>query len=390
MLGYSPSGVHILKSPVGTGKTAMVLLTAIELLALDRLPPYVILAGPRTALKTVADECKRFGFRVDTLQATIVERKVEGTRSVRTPRKHRITIVEHDHLRRVVDTIQRLGSYMIVVDEVHKCFNATKRTSAAFTLVQAARFAIAMTGTMVIDGDLQKLVQWLGLVVPFPVTTRNVPAAVAMIHSFAARPPVTIGRSEIVVEMEGENLKQYQGMVSRPLGGVLERVDRMSLANAMALSQRVTDERMVQETVKHIADGVLLVAQNKQHQRRLAEHLLAAGIPPRQILAMDPTNGVNFTSLTETGLRVVIARVKYPEGFTLTAFGTMITSVYPSNQAARTQMEGRLARLSQSRARVQFIKIMSGIQVFIHKNHQSAKSIEIALDALAKAVDLQL
>lgn len=66
----------------------------------------------------------------------------------------------------------------------------------------------------------------------------------------------------------------------------------------------------------------------------------------------------------------------------------MVTSVYPSNNAQLTQIEGRINRVSQQRSELDYRTVHCGILTIILQNHQKAKNLEIALVGLAKEIDM--
>mgnify|MGYP001331571356 CR=1 FL=1 len=82
--------------------------------------------------------------------------------------------------------------------------------------------------------------------------------------------------------------------------------------------------------------------------------------------------------------KVVIVPIKRPEGYTLTRLKVLITSIYPSNQATRTQIEGRINRIGQKANVLEYRIIHAGILTNIMNNHDDAKSLEIALIKMSK------
>jgi hypothetical protein len=68
----------------------------------------------------------------------------------------------------------------------------------------------------------------------------------------------------------------------------------------------------------------------------------------------------------------------------------MVTSVYPSNNAQLTQIEGRINRVSQRRGEIDYRTVHCGILTIILQNHQRAKNLEIALAGLAKQIDMPM
>jgi hypothetical protein len=63
-----------------------------------------------------------------------------------------------------------------------------------------------------------------------------------------------------------------------------------------------------------------------------------------------------------------------------------ITSVYPSNQATRSQMEGRINRLGQASASVTYRIHHIGLLTYILRNHEHAANFEAILSSLASDI----
>jgi hypothetical protein len=57
----------------------------------------------------------------------------------------------------------------------------------------------------------------------------------------------------------------------------------------------------------------------------------------------------------------------------------MITSVYPSNNATREQLAGRINRIDQTTEPLLYKTVHIGILTTIMKNHNNAKSLSVAL-----------
>ena len=62
----------------------------------------------------------------------------------------------------------------------------------------------------------------------------------------------------------------------------------------------------------------------------------------------------------------------------------MITSVYPINNATREQLAGRINRLGQKTEPLLYYTVHIGILTTIMENHNSAKSLSAALQAMAE------
>ena len=87
------------------------------------------------------------------------------------------------------------------------------------------------------------------------------------------------------------------------------------------------------------------------------------------------------------GYKVVIVPQTKAEGYTLTYLSVMITSVYPSNNATREQLRGRINRISQKSSDVLYRTVHTGILTNLLHNHNSAKNLSIALKGLSKQIN---
>jgi len=61
----------------------------------------------------------------------------------------------------------------------------------------------------------------------------------------------------------------------------------------------------------------------------------------------------------------------------------MVSSVYPSNNATREQIEGRINRIGQKEKTIIYRIVHAGILTRILQNHNDAKSLSLALQSLA-------
>ena len=61
----------------------------------------------------------------------------------------------------------------------------------------------------------------------------------------------------------------------------------------------------------------------------------------------------------------------------------MVTGVYPSNQAKRTQMEGRINRANCERMHRRYITAHAGLTTYMLKHQISAKNLETALKQIS-------
>ena len=91
--------------PVGMGKTFIICKFLKYLKENNKLPPYIIYTLPSSAIKSVIQEIKDYGFEIDLL-IPIKDMKHKQLhddvviKQVCEPEQYRITMIEHDYLRR--------------------------------------------------------------------------------------------------------------------------------------------------------------------------------------------------------------------------------------------------------------------------------------------------
>lgn len=118
------------------------------------------------------------------------------------------------------------------------------------------------------------------------------------------------------------------------------------LMNAFRLGQA----RLAKVPVKPVfpPERVMVVAKDDAHALFIEAELagsLGAQVVHKGILHLTDAEVIKDPKLSK--IRVVIVPMSKPEGYTLTRCGVQIQCVYPSNQAKREQIEGRINRLGQ-------------------------------------------
>ena len=149
---------------------------------------------------------------------------------------------------------------------------------------------------------------------------------------------------------------------------------------------------MIKQTILFVnkGKGVMLVSKDIKHQKRLYE-LLSCHMNQDDIYLLDSSIFMTDESVkngTTHDYKVVIVPQKKSEGYTLTRLKCMITSVYPSSNATREQLEGRINRLSQHAKKIYYRTIHTGILTYIMQKHKDASSISAILSAFAQTVTL--
>lgn len=377
---------HFIWLKVGMGKTLIVLSYIKWLKENNMLPKYIIYTLPKSALKTVINEINNFGIKINlhiptktyddsfkNLGASIKHGNI-------IPEPYTVTMITSDnHLRLYQDKLLTIISEsLFIIDEVHKALNETQRTSAALQLSNLSNKFIAFTGTPVIDQHTYKLIWWLEQIVPYTVNNDNFwVAANSMISKFADT-NIQIERKEILAKITEEGA--YYNLVGHSLGGKNNNVTSQNIKEAFMISSNSCNIEIVNQAISLSDKGVVVVANDIKHQEKLYD-LLISKIDSKYVHLMK--NTIDLPSTDTSQIKIVIIPINKPEGYNLTKMSIMITGVYPSNQATRTQIEGRINRIGQLSEKITYITVHCGILTRILHEHSNAKSLGTALELIS-------
>ena len=384
---------------VGLGKTLIVLSYIKWLISQKELPTYVVYTLPESAMTSVVKEIQQFSFDITLLVPlkNIKGRKFpKGVKVVQgcTPEPNRINLIASDgNLRKCEEELSKIASdALIIFDEVHKNMNDTKRTSVSLSIARLANEFIAFTGTPVVDSKTYKLVAWLKMISSFEVNTSNYLVAANDMITQPANTGVKVERTESFAVMTDSEEAEYQSLVPLSLGGTNANPMYEDWRTATEISYDACSREMVKLTNEYVASKrrVMVVAKDTKHQEVLKEMFLASGVAKKHIFVLKSQDSLYLTSeeVKKPGMdyKIVIVPIRRAEGYTLIACSVMVSSVYPSNQATRTQIEGRINRIGQKSSNVIYNVVHSGILTTIMQNHNSARSLAKALEQLSEKV----
>ncbi|MDD4930722.1 MAG: Hint domain-containing homing endonuclease [Candidatus Colwellbacteria bacterium] len=384
-----------------THNTLIVMNFLSWLKSMKKLSKYILYTLPPSAIESVVHEIQAFGLEINyiiplkSIKGKKIPKGVTVTQEcVLVP--YAVNIIAHDHLRRCSDELLSYASECtFLVDEVHKGLNETKRTSTLLDIARLSRIFVAFTGTPVIDNKIYKLIWWLEQIVEFEVNLGNFWVSANSMVARKISTGVRVIRKEVVAKFKDDELSEYKKLVPVAMGGENKYASNTDFNDAYKLCCNVTaSRRMIEETMAALGEdkGVMLVAQNRSHQDRLKDMLVDEGVKEKDIFILTGNNSIFLTDEAVKkkiihDYKVVIVPMNKPEGYTLTRLTVMVTCVYPSNEATREQIEGRINRISQAAEEIEIIVVHCGILTYILKNHNQAKSLSIALSDMAKKLE---
>ena len=199
--------------------------------------------------------------------------------------------------------------------------------------------------------------------------------------------------TELPLTDHPEILAEYTTLVPPGLGGTNTTATARDLLNAVELCYQICDDAMVDSALEHSDDGVMIVGKNKKHCQVLFDliqgRLAGAGAADTQIKILDSPIHLTHEAIERGDVpnyKILIVPLRLSEGYTLTALSRMIWSVYPSNNATREQIRGRINRIGQRAAIVTYQTFTTGLLTNILMNHFAASNLTTALARLSKKV----
>jgi hypothetical protein len=180
-----------------------------------------------------------------------------------------------------------------------------------------------------------------------------------------------------------------------------------SSSSSSSASSSAAAEVPVSIQVDTKRNGAMIVAQDRAHQLQVyhllctntndgagagagdavsAGDILRLGVDKSSVNLNDDSVREPDVELRERDWRVVVVTQDQSSGYELSRLNAMFTSVYPSNQATRDQLHGRIDRLSQRARAVSYTVVHAGILTNSMDKHESAAALARALDQLPRNI----
>lgn len=376
--------------PVGMGKTYIIITYIRHMMKIGKANKYVLYTMPTSAFAGVQTEFDHWSIKTNVISA-------KNTTLSRLCKKHSgtytytVNIINHDHLRTIPYELETyINDTLFIVDEVHKTLAETKRTDTALTLASLSPRFILLTGTPLINTKMVMLMNWLQLIVKYPINKTNFWIAISSMISKQVNTGVLVRKNNVYVPMKADKQlwKEFKKLVGPSLGGINSRVTEKDFREAINITYKRVHDELVNLAITHRDDGVFLIANNKEHQLELynsiINHKRHGAIDPNDVGMMTKDNLYNLVNINDKGPKIIITTTRLSEGYTLTKLGVLITSVYFSNLATRQQLEGRINRITQTRKEVTHYIVYTDLLDLILKNYNHASSIANAMKLLAK------
>lgn len=362
---------------VGLGKTQIVLSIIGSLIRERRMPKYCFFVLTPSSYANIMGQIRANGLSVNMLDPRAASKNL-------SVKANCVNVLNHDHMD---DMHVLLKSYaanaFFLFDEVHYMFGDSKRSSVALELAKTCNLFVAMSGTLVRNKDIARdnIIEWLGQVVDFEINAENYMIGVASLIAFKKELPIKQNRLEVEVPVLDE---AYYDYVDASFGGRSSVVNYHKAATICFESVYRGIVERVKEHKRQNHGCVFVVAKDRAMQQRLYDELSSLGF---RCFAVTSGNSISITSASNPqNIEVVIATPRQETGYDVTAAKYMITAPYPSNEASRTQLVGRIVRLSQESSEV-FIEIVHcGILTYSMRYHEIARMIAKSLSGMQRDI----
>ena len=355
----------------GAGKTALALKWLHNAMTQGKFPGYAIFTYPKSSESNLKSELRRAGM----------SHVFVGPKNLVLP-QGQVICIHHDDLRRCeVELLTIADRALVVIDEVHLFMNETQRTSMGLLLATLSVDFVGMTGTLIYDKDVQKVVRWLKQIVRFPVTPSNFYIAISSICSHLTEVPVAVEDLEQRYEFPDVMKETYLKLVPASMGGSASQIDFRAAAE---MCYQYVEQLLYQEVMASKRqvpeDDVFLIVRDTATAQRLQEAFLAAGL---QSFAFTKGATLTYTPESPEKYDVIIAPYRQTTGYTLTKTNRTFTSIYFTNTAARQQIKARNIRIGQTKT-VYHKVIHCGILSYVKAHYDTANSLVKSLSDLAK------
>lgn len=355
-----------------------------HLITEGKMPAYCVYTLPPSAIDNILKE-----FVIRGIPTKLIDARQSSSKNSKIIEPYKVCIIKHDQMRIGTTEAQMKAvarEMVFIVDEFHKTLNPTQRTSIALEMTRLSYDFIGMSGTIIKDNNYAELIQWLEQIVEFEVTKNNYWVALGALVSKKVYTRVVVDRQTVEVPL-GEFGPAYYSLVPEKLGGTARHIDFQGATN---ISYKAVTQAIVNTTFQYVqlGEGVFVVAKDIKHQKEIRDKLIGLGLNDSAIHLFSKDAQVTLTPDYTGPIKVVITTKQHSEGYTLTKFRIMISSVYFSNQATRDQLEGRINRIGQTSTDIRVIIYHAGILTYTHEKYEKTRTWAAAMKGFADEVGL--
>ena len=384
---------HIIFMAPGQGKTLIVARFVYHLITIGTMQPYFVYALPDSAIVSVRNEFERCGFAVNVISSETSKKSSKSKQGQHGTNegmsKFTVNMISYNYLHKYLPSILELAPKVFAVfDEMHMTLADTLRTSAALDIASASARTIAMTGTVLINEKVSMIFPWLSMINQFPILAKSYMIGAASMISRKEDLNIEVRESDHYVEMTPEQKLRYFVLVPEILGG---SAPFLSYIPATKICYEAVTAKMIDFVVELLVlpqnRPVFVAAKDIVMQREMAE-ILQTMHGKRVFSLAPPISGIDFsndsTDKSVASYDVVITTYQHSAGYNLQRSHILVTGIFPSNQATREQLLGRILRTGQRSGFVERHIFHTGIMSFTKVRYDKAEKLNEFVRHMAK------
>ena len=376
VVAQTPMRAHFVWLEVGAGKTFVALMFYKFLQELRKTKDFVCLfVTSSSALETVQMDARKLGMPVHCIRSS-----KEAAQAAKV--KQGVIFACHDTIKQETELtvlLPLVGRALFVLDEAHLAMGSTIRKDGMKFLSQSASDLLVMTATPLRNSKEEgALRDWMQMAVSFPCTASR-PAFEVALNSMLYHPLFDrVETRELLVQC-GDGVAEVLQDIPRRMGGTSDahQFSQEMARRSYAAACHTVDAHMVvlSRTQVEAGKNVWLVCEDAAHMERMQEALLTGGVCSHAQLWRYNSSAGPIRSMPAGGglaYRVGLIPIRVSTGYSATHFNVRVRGVYRSNEADRTQIDGRIARYGQTVSPVEMFTVHAGITTLMVNNHINA------------------
>ena len=264
-----------------------------------------------------------------------------------------------------------------VVDEVHLSYRVSIRTSTIRSFVEACPRFVAMTATPTPSRGEVVGEQWIADSVGFPLTKHNFLVGAAQM--VAAKVTLPIESVERLLPVTLSTLDAGAHMRFLQDGGKWsEAAAHVRRATFYAMAAKIVELADADRAIR--PDGGVLVFMDNDAEAEIMRLKLTDAV-----LAKDYTVGARAGNELNAIVGIAITTRNDTAGYNFVRMGAIVTGVYAQSAASRHQLRGRIRRIGQERAKVEYWTVYprNTILSMLFERHNSVDAKNTSLEQLA-------
>ena len=228
-----------------------------------------------------------------------------------------------------------------------------------------------------IDSQTWKLMFWLQRLVDFNLTEQNMWVGALSMVTKNLETDIKVVDKDLSLEFDSTSLIEYQNVAPVSLGGRNSHPSRQDIMKTMNICYKIVLDYFAKKANSN-KRYFIVVKDNK-----MANDLYEKINDKSKVQLLTNGKSINLTD-PKSNIKTVIAPIRHSTGYNLTALDHMLISIYPSNQANREQIRGRINRVGQTSETVTYTTVHLGILSAVFERQMYTQSMAALIKQFEK------